>query len=65
MHTAGAHWQQDEAQTPTLSAQILMTKCAFCTPCSVVRGVTTRSKPTILEVMNEMKRLDEEGVGKF
>ena len=48
-----------------MAAHVLMTKGAFCTPRSVIRGLTTRSKPTTLQVMDEMKRLDEEGIGKF
>ena len=66
MHNVGSHQQQDsESQTQTLSGHIFMTKGAFCTPRSVVRGLTTRLKTTTLQVMEEMKRLDEEGVGNF
>ena len=66
MHNVGSHQQQDaESQTQTLSGHILTTKDAFCTPRGVVRGLTMRLKTTTLHVMEEMKRLDEEGVGKF
>ena len=65
MNKGGSHQQRDEAHARTLAAHILMTKGAFCTPRSVVRGLTMMSKPTTSQVVDEMKNLAEEGIGKF
>ncbi len=40
-------------------------KGAFCTPRSVVKTITTRSKPTASQVTDETRKLEEEGIGKF
>ena len=42
-----------------------MSKGAFCTPRSVLRSVTLRNKPASTDVIEQMKKLDEEGMGKF
>ena len=52
-------------QQQTISSHILLSKGAFCTPCTVIRSVTTRSKPTTAQVVQQMKILNEGGVGKF
>ena len=55
------------AGTTALSivSHILLTKGGFCTPRSVIRNVTTRNKPTTAQVVEEMKRLETDGLGKF
>ena len=51
---------QTSEAIPTL---ILLSKGAFCTPRSIIRSVTTKSKPTTGQVIEGMKQLHEENVG--
>ena len=37
----------------------------FCTSRSVIGSITTTKKPTSAEVLDEMKKLSDNGVGKF
>lgn len=56
---------QEDSNGPSLTSAILLSKGAFCTPRSVVRNMTTRIKPATAEVVEEMKKLAEDGIGKF
>lgn len=38
---------------------------AFCTPRSVQRSITSTNKPIAAELVVQMKKLEETGVGKF
>ena len=49
----------------TIPASILLSKGAFCTSKSVIRSITTRKKPTSVEIIDQMKKLCDSGVGRF
>ena len=53
---------QVKACTSTL---VLLTKGAFCTPRSVIRSMTIKSRPSSDEVICEMRKLHDEGVGVY
>jgi len=50
---------------PTLAEIILLTPGAFCTPRSVIKYMTSRTRPKAEEVQEEMKKLEEVGLGEF
>ena len=56
---------QEPSATTSIATNILFTKGAFCTPRSVVRGITTRQKPMATEVVEGMKSLSEDGIGHY
>ena len=49
----------------TIPANILLSKGTFCTSRSVIRSITTRKKPTSAEVIDQIKKLSDGGVGRF
>lgn len=53
------------SQQPTLGEIILLTPGAFCTPRSVIKNMTTQARPKAEEVQEEMKKLEEKGLGEF
>lgn len=57
--------QNTTSLSRTIPANILLSQGAFCTSRSVTRSITTKKKPTSVEVLDEMKKLSDNGVGKF
>lgn len=57
--------QNTTSLSRTIPANILLSRGAFCTSRSVTRSITTKKKPTSVEVLDEMKKLSDNGVGKF
>lgn len=53
------------SQQPTLGEIILLTPGAFCTPRSVIKNMTSQARPKAEEVQEEMKKLEEKGLGEF
>ena len=48
---------------PALSHIILLTKGPFVTPRTVIKNMTTKPRPSAQEILQEMKKLEEEGLG--
>ena len=53
------------SQQPTLGEIILLTPAAFCTPLSVIKNMTSQARPKAEEIQEEMKKLEEKGLGEF
>ena len=53
------------SQQPTLGEIILLTPGVFCTPRSVIKNMTSQACPKAEEVQEEMKKLEEKGLGEF
>ena len=56
--------QNTTSFSQTIPANILLSNGAFCTSRSVIRSITTKKKPTSAEVLDEMKKLSDIGIGK-
>ena len=61
--TNGSEEEHDQGRIPDV--YILMCKGPFCTPRSVVKNMTIRKRPKVEEIVECMKNLSEDNVGKF
>ena len=55
--------QATDTTKPALSHTILLTKGPFVTPRTVIKNMTTKQKPSAQEILKEIKKLEEEGLG--
>ena len=56
------HWNADTTK-PALSHTILLTKGPFVTQRTVIKNMTTKQRPSAQEILEEIKKLEEEGLG--
>ena len=61
----GQREERPAQSSSIIQAHVLLTKGPFCTPRSVVRGLSTKAKPMTMQVQEEMKKLAEGGIGTF